>query len=58
MVGTLRMFLGGHGSQVADPLIEALMRIRQQRLSKRGQTFRQLLGLNRYKFKEINVPKM
>jgi len=35
-----------------------LVRIRQQRLSKRGQKFRRLLGLNRYKFNEINVPKI
>ena len=35
-----------------------LGRIRQQRLSKRGQKFRRLLGLNRYKFNEINVPKI
>jgi hypothetical protein len=35
-----------------------LVRIRQQRVSKRGQKFRRLLGLNRYKFNEINVPKI
>ena len=35
-----------------------LVRIRQQRLSKRGQKFRRLLGLNQYKFNEINVPKI
>jgi hypothetical protein len=35
-----------------------LVRIRQQRLSKRGQKFRRLLGLNRYKFNEINAPKI
>jgi hypothetical protein len=35
-----------------------LVRIRQQRLSKRGQKFRRLLGLNRYKFNEINIPKI
>jgi len=35
-----------------------LVRIRQQCLSKRGQKFRRLLGLNRYKFNEINVPKI
>jgi hypothetical protein len=35
-----------------------LVRIRQQRLSKRGQKFRRLLGLNRYKFNKINVPKI
>jgi hypothetical protein len=35
-----------------------LVRIRQQRLSKRGQKFRRLLGLNRYKFNEINVQKI
>jgi len=34
-----------------------LVRIRQQRVSKRGQKFRRLLGLNRYKFNEINVQK-
>lgn len=35
-----------------------LVRIRQQRLSKRGQKFRRLLGLNRYKFNEINALKI
>ena len=35
-----------------------LVRIRQQRVSKRGQKFRRLLGLNRYKFNEINAPKI
>ena len=35
-----------------------LVRIRQQRLSKRGQKFRRLLGLNRYKFNQINAPKI
>jgi hypothetical protein len=34
-----------------------LVRIRQQRLSKRGQKFRRLLGWNQYKFNEINIPK-
>jgi hypothetical protein len=31
-----------------------LMRIGQQRLSKRGQKFRQLLGLKRYNINKIN----
>ena len=35
-----------------------LVRIRQQRLSKRGQKFRRLLGLNRYKFNQINAQKI
>jgi hypothetical protein len=31
-----------------------LVRIRQQRLSKRGQKFRRLLGLKQYKINQIN----
>ncbi len=35
-----------------------LVRIRQQRLSKRGQKFRRLLGLKRYNINQINAPKI
>jgi hypothetical protein len=34
-----------------------VVRIRQQRLSKRAQKFRQLLGLRHRKINEINKPK-
>ena len=34
-----------------------LVRIRQQRLSKRGQKFRRLLGLKRYNVRQINDSK-
>lgn len=35
-----------------------LVRIRQQRLSKRGQKFRRLLGLKRYNINQINASKI
>jgi hypothetical protein len=35
-----------------------LVRIRQQRLSKRGQKFRRLLGLKQYKTNEVNASKI
>ena len=35
-----------------------LVRIRQQRLSKRGQKFRRLLGLKRHNISQINAPKI
>jgi hypothetical protein len=35
----------------------AMVRIRQQRLSKRAQKFRRLLGLRRRNINQINGPK-
>ena len=54
--------LDGAVRQIVMPVMAhngpVLVPIRQQRLSKRGQKFRRLLGLNQYKFNEINVPKI
>jgi hypothetical protein len=42
-------------SRVADAMIEALVRIQQNRLSKRAQKLRRLLGLKRHNMHEFNV---
>jgi hypothetical protein len=65
--GEARMIWSRPRHQVADAVIDAqigmtvmayngavLVRIRQQRLSKRGQKFRRLLGLKQYKINQIN----
>lgn len=61
-VGQLR-YKGLHGAAIQLDMTvmasngAALVRIRQQRLSKRAQKFRRLLGLRRHKVNEFNDPK-